>query len=93
VQQLGPRWRALRAGPLSTAALMAQLDGYGVTLTPEAVRQNFEIWPLAEINYTQINPPYSLYPVGSYADEVSKLRAFLAARLAWIDAHIDAFPN
>jgi hypothetical protein len=92
-QELGPRWRALRAGPLATGALLAQLDGYGVTLTADAVTQNFELWPLAQINYEQINPPYSLYPVSSYADEVSKLRAFLVARLDWIDAHVDAFPN
>jgi len=92
-QQLGPRWRALRAGPLATDALLAQLDGYGVTLAADAVTQNFTIWPLAKINYTQIWGPYSLYPVSSYADEVAKVRAFLTARLEWIDAHIDAFPN
>jgi len=90
-QALGPRWRALRAGPLATGALLAQLDGYGVTLTPDAISQNFAIWPLGQIDYTDINPPYSLYPVSSYADEAAKLRAYLAARLDWIDAHIDVF--
>jgi len=93
VQRLGPRWRELRAGPLSDAALQARLDGYQVTLTADALAQNFTIWPLAQINYTQTWAPYSLYPVSSYADEVSKLRAFLTARLAWIDAHVDAYPN
>jgi hypothetical protein len=93
VQELGPRWRVLRAGPLATGTLLAQLDAYGVTLTADAVAQNFELWPLAQINYEQINAPYSLYPVSSYADEVSKVRAFLLARLDWIDAHVDAFPN
>lgn len=92
-QRLGPRWRELRAGPLSDAALLARLDAYQVTLTAGAVAQNFTIWPLAQINYTQTWAPYSLYPVSSYADEVSKLRAFLTARLAWIDAHIDGYPD
>ena len=93
VQRLGPRWRELRTGPLATAALLARLDGYQVTLSADAVAQNFTIWPLAQINYDKTYGPYTLYPVSSYADEVAKLRAFLTARLAWIDAHIDTFPN
>ena len=93
VQRLGPRWREVRAGPLSDAALQARLDAYQVTLAADAVAQNFKIWPLAQINYTQTYAPYSLYPVTSYADEVSKLRAFLTARLAWMDAHVDGYPN
>ncbi len=93
VERLGPRWRELRARPLATAALLARLDGYQVTLSADAVAQNFTLWPLGQINYNQTYPPYTLYPVSSYADEVAKLRAFLTARLAWIDAHIDAYPN
>lgn len=94
VQALGPRWRALRAGPLSDAAMLARLDAYQVTLSPDAVAQNLDIWPLAQIDYSKTTyAPYSLYPVSSYADEVSKLRAFLTARLAWLDAHIDSYPN
>ncbi len=93
VQRLGPRWRELRAGPLATAALLSRLDGYQVTLTADAVAQNFTIWPLAQINYNKTYSPYTLYPVTSYADEVAKLRAFLTARLTWMDAHIDAYPN
>lgn len=92
-QQLGPRWRALRAGPLATDALLSQLDYYGVTLTADAVSQNFAIWPLDQIDYAQVWPAYTAYPVSSYADEVAKVRAFLTARLEWIDAHIDTFPN
>jgi len=36
-------------------------------------------------------PTQSFYPVADYADEVAKLRAFITARLAWIDAHVDAY--
>ncbi len=91
VQRLGPRWRELRAGLLSDAALQARVDGYQVTLTATAVAQNFTIWPLSQVSYPYA--PYTLYPVSSYADEVSKVRAYLTARLAWIDAHIDGYPN
>jgi hypothetical protein len=91
--RLGPRWRELRAGPLATAVLIGLLDRYAVTLTPDAIAQNFARWPLGEIDYGRIYPPYSLYPVTSHADETAKLRAFLQARLAWIDANIDAYPN
>jgi hypothetical protein len=91
--KLGARWRALRAGPLATAALAHRLDGYGVTLAPEAVTQNFTIWPLAAIDFPQIYAPYALYPVTSYQDETSRLRAFLEARLTWIDGHIDGYPS
>lgn len=91
VQRLGARWRELRAGPLSDAALMARIDGYQVSLAAGAVDQNFTIWPLSQIGYTWA--PYTLYPVSSYADEVSKVRAYLTARMAWIDAHIDGYPD
>ena len=91
--RLGPRWRELRAGPLATGVLVDLLDRYAVTLAPEAVAENFTLWPLARIDYTGIHPPYSLYPVSSYDEERAKVRAFLLARLAWIDAHIDVYPN
>jgi hypothetical protein len=93
MSRLAPRWRALRAGPLATAAMLATLDRYAVTLAGDAISQNFARWPLAEIDYQSIYPPYTLYPVSSHEDEKAKLRAFLEARLAWIDAHIDAYPN
>ena len=91
--RLGPRWRELRAGPLATGVLIGLLDRYAATLAPEAVAENFSVWPLAQIDYTGIHPPYSLYPVSSYEEERAKVRAFLLARLAWIDAHIDAYPT
>jgi hypothetical protein len=93
--RLGPRWHALRAagGPLSDAALGARLDAYAAVLTKAALTQNFQIWPLADVEYSSFYMPYTLYPVSSYDDESAKLRAFLGARLAWIDAHIDGYPN
>ncbi len=47
--RIGPRWRALRGGPLSTDAIMSRLDSYGVTLVPSAIARNFEIWSLQAV--------------------------------------------
>jgi hypothetical protein len=91
--RLGPRWRELRAGPLSNAGVLAELDGFRAILTPQAIAANFAIWPLSEVDFTPIFRPYSLYPVTSYDDEVMKLRAWLEARLRFIDANIDAYPD
>jgi hypothetical protein len=44
----------------------------------------------------EAGPPkrvYGYYPVADYAAEVGKLRAFITARLAWIDGHIDGYPR
>lgn len=90
---LGPRWRTLRAGPLSNAAVLGKLDRYQVTLDPSAITQNFAVWPLADVDFSRIYAPYSLYPVSSYTDEVAHLRSWLEARLAYLDAHIDTYPK
>jgi hypothetical protein len=91
--RLGPRWRELRAGPLSNNAIQGRLSDYQVTLTPAAVADNFARWPLQQITYQQIFGDYSLYPVSSYNDEVSKLLTYILKRLTWIDDHIDNYPN
>lgn len=90
---LGPRWRALRAGPLTNAAVLGKLDRYQMTLDPAAIARNFSAWPLAEVDFSRIYGPYSLYPVSSYSDEVMQLRAWIEARLAFMDAHIYTYPN
>jgi hypothetical protein len=64
-----------------------------MTLDPAAIARNFSVWPLAEVDFSRIYGPYSLYPVSSYSDEVMQLRAWIEARLAFMDAHIDTYPN
>ena len=90
---LGARWRELRAGQLSDASVGAWMDSYLATLTPEALAENFALWPIEEVDFTEIYRPYSLYPVSSYDAEVAQLRAWIAGRLAWMDANIDAYPE
>jgi hypothetical protein len=57
------------------------------------VANNFTVWPLANVDFQQIFPLYSLYPVSSYAEEISRLRQWLLERTAWIDANIDSYPD
>ncbi len=93
LQRLGPRWRELRAGPFATAQVLARLDQLGSQLLPADLSANFARWPLSEVDFTDIYRPYSLYPVASYDEERTRLRAWVEARLTWIDAHIDTYPN
>lgn len=91
--RLGPRWQELRRGPLSDKSLLWLLDRYAATLDAAAITENFRIWPIADVDYVSIYEPYTLYPVTSYADEATKLRTWILARLAWVDEHIASYPN
>lgn len=90
---LGPRWRALRAGSFSDAAVTARLDGYQAILTQAAIDRNFAIWPISEVDFQEIYAPYSFYAVSNYPEEVARLRNWITQRLAWIDANIDSYPT
>jgi hypothetical protein len=91
--RLGSRWRELRLTALSDAALTRKLDRYAATLTPGAIEENFALWPIEDVDYVEFYEFYSFYVVASHAEEMTRVKAFLTARLAWIDANIDAYPN
>ena len=91
--RLGPRWRELRAGVFSNASVIAKLDQLQQVFDAAAIADNFAVWPIADVEFTQIYRPYSIYDVTSYADEVQHLRAWIPSRLAWMDAHVDGYPN
>jgi hypothetical protein len=91
--RLGPRWRELRTTALSDAAIQRKFDRYAMTLTPAAIEQNFMLWPIEDVDYVEFYEPYSFYAVATHAEEMTKVKAFLAARLAWIDANIDQYPD
>jgi hypothetical protein len=91
--RLAPRWRELRSTALSDAALARKLDRYATTLTPAAIEENFALWPIEDVDYVDLYEPYSFYDVASHAEEMTRVKAFLTARLAWIDANIEAYPN
>lgn len=90
---LGPRWRQLRAGPFSDAAILAKLDELQSVFDATSLSTNFTRWPINEVDFTPIYRPYSLYAVSSYDEEVQHLRTWITIRLAWLDAHIDSYPN
>jgi hypothetical protein len=91
--RLGPRWRELRKGPFSNAAISKILDDLARPLDDASLAENFSIWPIAEVDFSQIYRPYSLYPVSSYSEEVQHLRTWINTRLTWLDAHVDGYPN
>lgn len=91
--RLGARWRELRTGAFSEARIDQRLDGYQAALSPAALEENFAIWPIEEVNFDHFYPRYSFYEVASYSDELQKLRAFITARLAWMDANVDTYPG
>ena len=72
------RWRFLRAGPLSTSNIHAQIDQWAVSLQGPATR-NFNRW-------TGIDPRF-----GGYQGEVDHLKNWLATRGAWIDSQFGTF--
>jgi hypothetical protein len=90
---LGPRWRELREGVLSEAALMARIDAYQAELDSEAIAANFALWPIEEVEFDFIYEPYSFYDVVSYEEEVERVRTWISQRLVWIDENIDGYPN
>jgi hypothetical protein len=91
--RLGTRWRELRADAFSDAKVTAKLDQLQRVLDAASIADNFTVWPIANVEFTQIYRPYSIYDVTSYADEVQHLRTWIQARLTWMDAHVDGYPN
>lgn len=82
--RLAARWTELREGPLNRDAIYARIDGYQSTMG-DAVDANFDVWPIDEI---QFGGSY-LYAVTSYSEEDARVRAWLDARLRWMDDHVD----
>jgi hypothetical protein len=91
--RLVERWRIHRAGPLTEQAIMALINRALVTLDPAAVAENFVLWPLADVSFDDIYPPYRFYDVASHGEEIERQKSWLVARLAWMDAQIDAYPD
>lgn len=92
-ERLGVRWRELREGPFSEARVSQKIDRYLAALEPSWVARNFEIWPIEEVDFSPIYPPYTLYSVGSHSEEVRKLREWVVERLRFMDQNIDDFPT
>lgn len=84
------RWFELRQQQLSLARLLGRLEGYDATLAP-GLERNLDKWPVDEITVTDVGEPTGLCPVATYEDEHARVLAYIAARVAWMDANIDSF--
>lgn len=91
-EQVAERWKALREHELADETVFSLIDEYQETLEPE-LEANFERWPLERVRFEHVYPPYSLYAVDSYQEELERLRRWISDRLAWLDANIDTLAD
>ncbi len=80
------RWQALRAGPMSDAAMSSLVDSLAGQLNEAQVR-NFNRWPEVAPN----GGSYSSLP--GWPGEVEHLTGWLTRRAAWIDSQFPAQPR
>jgi len=84
--ELADRWFELREGPLSDEAALARYEAQ-YTLLGDAAEANFEVWDWDEIDFLGGYLPV----VEDYEAEADKIRAWIPARLAWIDENIEQY--
>ncbi len=84
--RLAARWRDLRTGPWTDAALLAQIDAQHDLLGDE-LAANFAIWPWEQI------PLYwpTLPEVAGPEEEYARIRRWIVQRTAWMDANVEAW--
>ena len=86
-EALAARWFELRQGSLSEDALLERIEAQWALMGDELVAQNFEVWPWEEIDFLGGYLPV----VEDYATEQDNIRAWVPARLAWMDENIDSW--
>ena len=86
------RWRSYRAGPLSDAAVEAEIDDVYAHISP-ALSREFTTWDrLRQYDWPNVFPipswATSTTDTNSYtyADHLAYLKAWLFKRLAWMDS-------
>jgi hypothetical protein len=85
-ERLARRWAAIRTDVASDQALLAQMDGY-VAVMGDLLPRNFERWPIETIQFGGDQLPAR----ASWQEEQAHVRAWIAARTAWMDANIGAY--
>jgi len=82
-ERLRARWTLHRAGPLSDASMLEDIDATAALLE-QAQQRNFERWPvLGEQIWPNDEDAMERH---TYAQEVAYLKAWLTARTAWLDS-------
>jgi len=84
--RLVERWSELRQTAFSADSIEARIQRYLATIS-DRVDDNFARWPFADIQFLDNQLP----PRASFDDEIAAVRAWIAARLAWVDAHIGEY--
>jgi hypothetical protein len=82
-ERMASTWATWRATELSDATIDATLAA-NPALLGDAVDRNFERWPIGDIQFGGVY----LYTVSSYDEELARVRAFVHARLAWMDDNV-----
>lgn len=87
------RWTELRQTLMSDTAINARIDAYAATMTAEKIAENFQLWPQDEIigGDDWVLPFREDCPVESWQEEDEVLRAWITARLFWMDENIQSF--
>jgi hypothetical protein len=75
------RYRALRQGLLSDAALAQRIDDLSAPLA-EAAERDFARWPIDEVRMSFFSFP----DASSWQGQLDAMRAWIPARLAWLDS-------
>jgi hypothetical protein len=81
-------WAEWRAGALADTAVDTRIAALEALLG-DAPARNFAVWPIGDI---QFGGSY-LYPVTSYADELSHVTTWVHARLNWMDTNVAAWSS
>jgi hypothetical protein len=84
-ERMTEMWLEWRAGALADAVVLGRIDAITAAIGPAAAR-NFERWPIGDIQFGGY-----LYAVGSWDEEVTRVRTWLAARLAWMDTNVASY--
>ena len=75
-------WAEWRSTQLAEVAVNARIDAI-VEGLGAAVERNFVAWPMGNVDFGG-----TLYAVATHPDEIARVKAFLGARLAWMDANV-----
>jgi hypothetical protein len=84
--RLAERWAELRDGAFAGGAIQARIDFYLATFG-DRVAANFTRWPIEDIQFLGDQLP----PRASFEEELTSVRTWVDARLAWVDDHIDEY--
>jgi hypothetical protein len=86
-QRYVDRWSQLRTNVLATNRILARVDEMAALLQ-ESQKRNYEKWPILGRG---INPNYFIG--ATYEEEVTWMKKFIEARLAWIEKQFPPIPE